>query len=195
VTEPPTPPPYGRQDGPPSYGPPAEYGYQPEYDRPHGMTGFGQQPYGPAPYPLPGYPAPAWPPPEAPRRSRTLLVSLLAGGVVVLAAVGVVLWLVVGRGAGTVGRPATVASAGRTAPVPGGATVAGVPPAMVPPTGLGDDAVLNGYARDCYHGNMVSCDVMYVLAGRGTSYSVYGDTCAGRQPEGTDVQCEVAFPG
>jgi hypothetical protein len=185
--------------------------------QPYGAGGYGGPGYGPQPYAPPGFPAPAWRPPDPPqpRRGRTLVVSLIAGGVAVLAAVGVVLWLTLGRGTGPVAADRTATTSpgsgdSAVAPSPGGqasdssagsgaglggATVAGIPPATVPPTGLGDDEVLNGYARDCFGGNMVSCDVMYVIADRGTTYSVYGDTCAGRQPEGTDQLCEEAFPG
>jgi hypothetical protein len=146
-----------------------------------------------------------------PRRHHTVLVALIAGGVAVLAVVGVVLWLALGRGAVAGGTAASSAAAagsagagpggqatgpaGGSGPGAGGATAAGIPPPTVPPTGLGTDRVLNGYAQDCYRGNMVSCDIMYVLADQGTRYSVYGDTCAGRQPQGTEQLCEEAFPG
>jgi hypothetical protein len=182
--------------------------------QPYGVPGYGAPGYGQQPYAAPGYPPPDWQPPgePTPSRNHVLLVSLIAGGVAILAAAGVVLWLALGRdgiGAAINRAASATASAGggaATATTPGdpaggsgpglgGATVAAIPPATVPPTGLGSDQVLNGYAQDCYHGNMVSCDIMYVLADQGTSYSSYGDTCAGRQPENTDRLCEEAFPG
>ena len=63
------------------------------------------------------------------------------------------------------------------------------------PTGLGNDAVQNQYAQECYAGDMASCDALFIIADDGSPYSRYADTCAGRQPEGTDQLCEETFPG
>jgi hypothetical protein len=39
------------------------------------------------------------------------------------------------------------------------------------------------------------CDELFFEAAAGTAYKTYGDTCAGRQPEGTGQLCRVTFPG
>jgi hypothetical protein len=41
---------------------------------------------------------------------------------------------------------------------------------------------------------MTSCDDLFFEADVDTSYETYGDTCAGRQPEGTGELCTVTFP-
>jgi hypothetical protein len=73
-------------------------------------------------------------------------------------------------------------------------TPAGIPPATVPPDGLGDDPFLDELAQTCYDGIMEDCDSLYGLSEDDSLYQAYGDTCAGRQPEGTQVLCAVAFP-
>jgi hypothetical protein len=73
-----------------------------------------------------------------------------------------------------------------------------IPPAVDPPDGLGDDAAFNDLANDCYDGSMQACDDLYdgtVAETALNAYTLYGDTCAGRQPEGTQVYCTVTFPG
>jgi len=65
----------------------------------------------------------------------------------------------------------------------------------VPPEGLGDDPALDAFAQECYDGSMQSCDLLYASSEDGSVYKSYGDTCAGRQPEGTTLLCTVAFPG
>jgi hypothetical protein len=70
-----------------------------------------------------------------------------------------------------------------------------VPPATQRPTGLGNNAQLNQYAQGCYSGDMDSCDFLYLESDLGSSYERYGDTCAGRQPEGTSQLCSESFPG
>ena len=37
----------------------------------------------------------------------------------------------------------------------------GIPPATVPPDGLGDDPALDAVAQNCYEGDMESCDALY----------------------------------
>ena len=41
---------------------------------------------------------------------------------------------------------------------------------------------------------MQACDDLYNVAEDDSDYRRYGDTCAGRQPEGTQRFCVTAFP-
>jgi hypothetical protein len=41
---------------------------------------------------------------------------------------------------------------------------------------------------------MESCDLLYGASNDGSAYQAYGDTCAGRQPEGTQKLCTTVFP-
>ena len=67
------------------------------------------------------------------------------------------------------------------------------------PTGS-TDAGLNGLAQQCLDGDMGACDSLYnstienshIIVGL-EDYSVFGDTCAGRQPEDTGFACEDVF--
>ena len=73
------------------------------------------------------------------------------------------------------------------------------PPGSIPesteqPDGLGDDATLDALAEDCFAGGMEACDDLYRDAEFESAYETYGDTCAGRQPEGTGDLCSVVFP-
>ena len=70
----------------------------------------------------------------------------------------------------------------------------GIPPATIPPDGLGDDPVLQEFAQQCYDGQMFSCDVLFTASEDGSPYKNYADTCAGRQPAGTGTFCTIAFP-
>jgi hypothetical protein len=73
-----------------------------------------------------------------------------------------------------------------------------IPPAVDPPDGLGSDAQFNDLAQECYDGTMLSCDTLYddtVADSALEAYTVYGDTCAGRQPENTQRYCRDSFPG
>lgn len=74
------------------------------------------------------------------------------------------------------------------------APVGSIPVSSEPPAGLGDDASLNALAEDCFDGSMGACDDLYDESDVDTDYRRYGDTCAGRQPEGTQVYCDTAFP-
>ena len=68
----------------------------------------------------------------------------------------------------------------------------------VPPEGLGTDPALDALAQSCYAGDMAACDELYGSADAGSAYQVYGDTCAGRQPENTGRYCtalEDPVPG
>ena len=128
---------------------------------------YAQAPYGPAPY------GPQWSPPTAPpRKGRRLTVVLVLAAVVLLAAGGVALWLLFGRGDDS----------------------SSLPRATVTAEDLGFDPLLDAYALDCYEGDMRACDELFVGAESGSLYQVYGDTCAGRQPSGTNVFCTVSFP-
>lgn len=184
-------PPIGPAGPPPHYGPP-----------------YGQQ-YAPPPYGLPGYGAP-WGPPgvpggRPPGAGRDTLIALVVAGVVVLAAIGVALFLVLrGTGGTPVAGPAPGATrssppstSGPTSPSPSPDGSAGIPPAGTPPDGLGADPVLDGYAQRCYDGDMDACDTLYDDADPGSRYATYGGTCAGRQPmDNSDfVYCTDAFPG
>jgi hypothetical protein len=42
---------------------------------------------------------------------------------------------------------------------------------------------------------MDSCDLLWLASDDGTPYKKYGDTCAGRRPEGQDPLCSETFPG
>ncbi len=66
----------------------------------------------------------------------------------------------------------------------------------MPPTGLGDDPVMNAYAQDCYDGDMEACDNLFLESEVDSPYEVYGGTCAGRQPieNASTVFCTAAFP-
>ena len=68
--------------------------------------------------------------------------------------------------------------------------------ATEPPTGLGDDPVLDRLAQECFDGDMQACDHLYRNSPRGSDYQIYGGTCAGRQPEARarTVYCTDAFP-
>jgi hypothetical protein len=133
----------------------------------------------------------------------------MVAGVVVLAAVGIALWLLLGDSgdtntaadssttAGTSSaeesgssssRPSS--SSGSSAPTGGGA----IPPPTLEPEGLGDDPLMDQYAQSCYDGDMAACDTLFKDSELGSDYEAYGDTCAGRQPLSTDVFCTRAFP-
>jgi len=139
------------------------------------------------------------------------VIALIVASVVVLAAVGVALYLVLGRdanpvaagvGATTGTAPDQSSSAGNTKPSAEGPTTATQEPATggaLPdptgtPDGLGDDAVLDVLAQACYAGDMQSCDDLFDQSDAGSDYETYGDTCAGRQPPGTFIYCTDTFP-
>jgi hypothetical protein len=173
------PDPYGAPDQA-QYGQP-QYGQQPYYTQPPYGQPYGQPPYGP--------PGPPWGPPggpggQPPKGNRTAVIALVVVGVVVLAAVAVALVLL-GR--------SQLSTAGDTTSAD--ATSAGVPGATVPPEGLGDDPALDEYARNCHDGEMQACDDLYLESPPLSAYEEYGDTCAGRQPQGTDAFCTDRFPG
>ena len=69
-----------------------------------------------------------------------------------------------------------------------------IPPPQDEPDGLGDDPALDELAQDCHAGEMQACDDLFFQSPSDSEYEVYGDTCAGRQPENGGL-CTVAFPG
>ncbi len=208
------------------------YGQSPYGPPPHGQQPYGQPPYGPPPYgqqppygqPPYGQPAQQWGPPggpggSPPKGNRSTLVALVVAGVVVLAAVGVALWLLFGdSGDPTGAAPATSAAGSAEAdstsperssskprsstagsapePAPGSSPAGDIPPAPLPPRGLGDDPVQDGYAQDCYDGDMAACDTLFRESEADSDYERYGGTCAGRQPieDARIVYCTDAFP-
>jgi hypothetical protein len=117
--------------------------------------------------------------------------------IVVLAAVGVAAWLLVGRDGdpGAAGAPASTQAAATDAGAIRSADEGAIPTSDVPPGGLGDDPVLDRYASDCYEGLMQACDDLFLESGTDSLYRIYGDTCGARQLPGTDVFCTDAFPG
>ena len=140
---------------------------------------------------------------------------------VVLVAIGVALFLLLGNSDPTDTATATTSAAPSTSDAPstaartsqsaggaspqtssqgspptGSAGGSGIPPATAEPDGLGDDPVLDQYAQDCYDGDMQACDDLYDDSEVGSRYETYGGTCAGRQPESNldTVYCTDAFP-
>ena len=69
-----------------------------------------------------------------------------------------------------------------------------IPAPTQEPTDLGDDAVLDAMAADCYDGDMAACDDLYSASEDDSAYETYGDTCAGRQAAGTGRYCTESFP-
>jgi len=209
-------PQYGApQYGQPQYGQP-QYG-QPQYGQQYGQPQYGQQ-YGQPGQPPYGQPGVPWGPPggpggQRPKGSRNTLIALVVAGVVVLAAIGVALFLVLAKGdTSTAGATATgsgassgssertpsssaSASSSADSSTPGGAS--GIPPAGASPDGLGDDPVLDQYAQSCHDGDMNACDTLYNDSDVGSAYETYGGTCGGRQPASNSdvVYCTDAFPG
>ena len=106
------------------------------------------------------------------------MIALVVVGVVVLAAVGVALFLFLDRGDGD---PAGVSpdrtTASRTTPDAGA-----LPDPTGTPQGLGNDPLLDDLATACYIGDMQSCDDLFDESDAGSDYETYGDSCAGRQP-------------
>ena len=220
-------PPYGQPHGQPPYGQP-QYGQQPYGQLSYGQPSYGQpqylppgqqpppygqQLYGQPSYGQPGAPwvSPAGPGGPQPKRSNSTLVALIIAAVVILAAIGVALFLVFNRddprpaagsatdGATTSTTPSTdgTSSPPSSSSAPSGDGASGVPPAGEPPEGLGGDPVLDQYAQSCYDGDMAACDLLYDESEVGSDYETYGGTCGGRQPASNSdvVYCTDVFPG
>ena len=207
-----------RQFGPPPYGQPP-YG-QPQYGQsPYGQQQYEQPPYGQQPgqqygqpgqppYGQPGQPWGAGPGGQQPKGSRSTLIALVIAGVVVLAALGVALFLVYGKddptpsaSSGATGATSNAgpsgASPSSSSGAPGSSSDGGgrIPPAGIPPDGLGNDPILDQYAQSCYDGDMEACDTLYNESEVDSTYETYGGTCAGRQPPSNSdvVYCADAF--
>ncbi len=58
-----------------------------------------------------------------------------------------------------------------------------------PPDNLGDDPELDDLAQSCFDGDLVACDHLYLQSPIDSEYETYGDTCGGRQDEGTGRYC------
>src|SRR3954471_17644726 len=228
-----------RQFGPPPYGPPpygpAPYGQPPYGPPPYGQPPYGPPPYGPPPYGPPPYgqpgqppygpPGQPWGPPGGPgapppKSTNSTLIALVVAGVVLLAAAGVGLWLVVrdvgdsttaagsstsastdpsSSSSGSSSPSSSESSGPSSSPSSGRSTSAPpngreIPPATVPPQGLGNDPQLDQYAQTCHDGDMAACDTLFKQSEAASRYQAYGDSCAGRRPLGTDVSCTVSFP-
>jgi hypothetical protein len=139
---------------------------------------------------------PPYPPPAddgAGEGSSWWRSPLGAAGIVILAALGLALFLVLGSKGDD---PAAVHPDRRTAATEAtGSTGAGaLPDPIGPPDGLGDDPLLDSLATACYTGDMRSCDDLYDRSDAGSDYETYGDSCAGRQASGTLRYCTETFP-
>ena len=95
----------------------------------------------------------------------------------------------------TESRPSTESSP-TTESTPTPESAPGIPPATVPPEGLGDDPLMDQYAQACYDGDMTACDSLFRESEPDSAYELYGGTCAGRQAVevATTVYCTDAFP-
>ena len=72
-------------------------------------------------------------------------------------------------------------------------TVAGVPPATQPPTGLGTDPTMDALAQSCFAGDMQACDDLYYQSPIGSAYEAYGTSCAGRSTSDIPGSCVSTF--
>ena len=137
------------------------------------------------------------PGPPSPRR-RTLVVGLVAAGVLVVVGTGLGTSVLGGPGSPTA--PASSASASRSSSAvpqpPRSVPRSGpVPHPTVPPTGLGIDPTFDQLARQCYGGLMHACDELYDVSAPRSRYEAFADTCAGRQRRDTNLYCTESFPG
>ena len=178
--------PSGQYGQPAQYAPPGQYGQPAQYPQPGQYGQPGQPPQGGYPAaggygPPPGAPwvttqgGPGGPPP---RRSGNGMVIALVVGVLAVVGIGVALFFGLRDGTG-----------GATSEAPTGQSSDGLPP----PTGLGDDPAMDALAQDCFDGDMQACDDLFMQSPAGSEYEDYGDTCAGRQPDGGTF-CTLAFP-
>lgn len=146
----------------------------------------------------PSYPRPGVSGGGPPRGTRNIVDARVVAGIVVLAAVAVALALVLGHGddsTATAGPDRTATPRHQVAaPTDEPADAGELPDPAAPPDGLGNDPVLDALATDCYGGDMQSCDDLFDRSDVGSDYETYGDSCAGRQPVGTLVDCTETFP-
>jgi hypothetical protein len=155
--------------------------------QPYGQQGYGRtaygQPYGPPGYGQPGYGSgypPPWPgpwspvPPHAPAPglSRRAVAALVAGGLLLVAALGAGVFLLF-----------SMANGGQVT----------APPATLGTAGLGEDPWLDQLAEDCHDGDMAACDDLFVQSELDSRYETYGDTCAGRRGGGEWSFCTDDF--
>lgn len=100
------------------------------------------------------------------------MVALVAGGVLLVAALGTGVFLLFSMGNG-------------------GQVTA--PPATLEATGLGGDPWLDRLAGDCHDGDMAACDDLFAQSELDSRYETYGDTCAGRRGAGEWSFCTDVF--
>lgn len=84
--------------------------------------------------------------------------------------------------------PSTVAPS-TTSSDPGGG-----PPPGEAPGDLGDEAVLDELAGQCFTGDMAACDDLYFESPLGSDYETYGSTCGGRN-EAAVGGCATRYGG
>ncbi|MFQ1000338.1 hypothetical protein [Modestobacter sp. SSW1-42] len=173
------------------------------------MSGPVQPPTDGSPYPQPAAwtpsgawapAAPATAPAGAPRGPGVRGVVLaLAGAAVGAAVAALVVSVVLVSGARELVREAGTAAGDSIAVAVGGGVYGyedegvsapyGMPePEQFPavePGELGPDPVLDTYARDCFGGELQSCDDLYFQAPPLSSYEEYGGTCGGRVKTGS----------
>jgi hypothetical protein len=184
----------------------------PPPSRPSGDFPYGRPSYVPPPY---GPPGQAWLPPgpggQPPPKGHRTAIALGVLAVVAVLAIGGTAFFVVGRNvdstlAGGLTSTASLASSAAalsTSPSTGlpvhpyqpRSTSTAIPRATVPPEHLGSDPVFDVLAGKCFDGDMQACDDLFANAASNSLYEAYGDTCAGRQPPGTDIYCTSSFPG
>ena len=149
---------------------------QPPWPPPPPPPGYGQ--YGRPGY-GPGYPPP-WPgpwspvPPDAPAPglSRWAVAALVAGGLLLVAALGAGVFVI-----------SSMWSGGQ---VP-------APPATMETAGLGEDPWLDRLAEACHDGDMAACDDLFAQSDLDSRYDTYCDTCAGRRGGGEWSFCADVF--
>jgi hypothetical protein len=160
---------------PPGQPPSGPYGPVPygSGGSPYGGSPYGGSPYAGSPYGAPPWGAPygPWAPlPPARRLWTRKKIALVTGGVV-LGIVAVALLIIGGINLGR-------SEAAAMGPAFDPATVPTSPPSA--PTGLGDDAGLDGYAQRCHDGLLSACDDLYELSPPMSDYEQYAMTCGGR---------------
>jgi hypothetical protein len=99
------------------------------------------------------------------------VAALVACGVLVVAALGVGVFLLLPSGGGQVAAP----------------------PATMDATGLGDDPRMDQLAQACHDGDMAACDALFAESELSSGYETYGDTCGGRRSAGEWSFCTDVF--
>ncbi len=161
-----------------------------------GWTPWGtwQPAVAPPPAPLPAAPVP-------PARPGLAGAALVAAGLVLgLVLAGVVVGVLVRGAAGDAGRAAGEAMGesmeealygGVPAdPYAVGGTLGSVEQSEpVPPGDLGPDPVLDGYAQECFDGDLQSCDDLFTESPPLSDYEEYALSCGGRVKAWTVPLC------